>query len=121
MSPGILEIAKAKDDEEEGYLEIEIYKDKDFWIGLGVPTISLLFSLICFIIATTIEDDFFIISLGSLCCLWPLSGLGMVLYGKHIENEFYERGGWVSTIFSFIIVISLVFVFYLIFRDFGGW
>ena len=27
MSPGILEIAKAKGDDEEDYLEIEIYKD----------------------------------------------------------------------------------------------
>ena len=121
MSLGILEIAKAKDDEEEDYLEIEIYKDKDFWIGLGVPTISLLFSLISFIITITIEDDFLIISLGSLFCLWPLSSLGMLLYGKHIENEFYERGAWFSTIFSFIIVISLVLVFYLTFRDFGSW
>ena len=121
MSLGILEIAKAKDDEEEDYLEIEIYKDKDFWIGFGVPTISLLFSLISFIIFQTIDDGFFIISLGSLCCLWPLSSLGMVLYGKYIENEFYERGGWVSTIFSFIIVILLVLLFYLTFRDFGGW
>ena len=121
MSLGILEIAKAKDDEEEDYLEIEIYKDKDFWIGLGVPTISLLFSLISFIIFQTIDDDFFIISLGSLCCLWPLSSLGMVLYGKYIENEFYEKGAWFSTIFSFIIVISLVLFFYLILRDFGSW
>ncbi len=120
MSSGILEIAKAKDDEED-YLEIEIYKNKDFWIGLGVPTISLLFSLISFIITITIEDDFSIIFLLSLCCLWPLSGLGMVLYGKYIENEFYERGGWVSTIFSFIIVILLVLLFYLILRDFGSW
>tara|TARA_B100001113_G_scaffold352205_1_gene353025 strand:- start:377 stop:733 length:357 start_codon:yes stop_codon:yes gene_type:complete len=118
MSPRLLEIVK---EDEEDYLEIEIYKDKDFWIGLGVPTISLLFSLISFIITITIEDDFFIISLGSLCCLWPLSGLGMVLYGKYIENEFYERGGWVSTIFSFIIVILLVLLFYLILRDFGSW
>ena len=105
MSLGILEIAKAKDDEEDlDYLEIEIYKNKDFWIGVGVPNIC-----------------FFIISLGFLCCLWPLSSLGMVLYGKYIENEFYERGGWVSTIFSFIIVILLVLLFYLTFRDFGGW
>ena len=120
MSSGILEIAKAKDDEED-YLEIEIYKNKDFWIGLGVPTISLLFSLISFIIFQTIDDGFFIISLGSLFCLWPLSSLGMVLYGKHIENEFYERGGLVSTIFSFIVVILLVFWIYLIIRDFGSW
>ena len=34
MSPGILEIAKERDDEEEDYLEIEIYKDWDFWRGL---------------------------------------------------------------------------------------
>jgi hypothetical protein len=121
MSSWLLEIAKAKDEEEEDYLEIEIYKNKDFWIGLGVPTISLLFSLISFIIFETIEDGFFIISLCSLCCLWPLSSLGMVLYGKHIENEFYERGGWVSIIFSFIIVILLVLLFYLTFRDFGSW
>ena len=40
MAPGIVEIAKAKDDDEESYLEIEIYKDLEFWKGVGVPIIS---------------------------------------------------------------------------------
>ena len=39
MSPKIFEIAKAKDDD-LNYLDIEIYKDLEFWMGVGVPIIS---------------------------------------------------------------------------------
>ena len=112
MSPGILEIVK---EDEEDYLEIEIYKDRDFWIGLGVPTINLFFFLSSFLMLLNgfIDDEWGVIGLGSLCCLWPLSGVVMISYAKYIENERYETGAWFSigllllTIFLFVIVIGV--------------
>jgi len=58
MSPGILEIVKGKDDEEDlDYLEIEIYKDWNFWKGLGIPMFCVLMGFFGWLLSTvTILD-----------------------------------------------------------------
>lgn len=120
MSPGILEIAKGKDDEEDlDYLEIEIYKDWDFWKGLGIPMFCTLMGFFWLAIVSSnntgyLEDvgDFFGVGIFLLCsifCLWPLLGVGLVFDGKRNERKNMEMGAWISLILNFIFVILLMY------------
>jgi len=123
MSLGILEIAKGKDDEEDlDYLEIEIYKDWDFWKGLGIPMFCTLMGFFWLAIVNSnntgyLEDvgDFFGVGIFLLCsifCLWPLLGVGLVFDGKRNEKKNMEMGAWISLILNFIVVILLMLWFY---------
>ncbi len=129
MSPGILEIAKGKDDEEDlDYLEIEIYKDWNFWKGLGIPMFCVLMGFFWLAIVNSnntgyLEDvgDFFGVGIFLLCsifCLWPLLGVSLVFDGKRNEKKNMEMGAWISLILNFIVVILLMLWFYSAFTIF---
>ncbi len=129
MSPGILEIAKGKDDDEElDYLEIEIYKDWNFWKGLGIPMFCVLMGFFWLAIVNSnntgyLEDvgDFFGVGIFLLCsifCLWPLLGVSLVFDGKRNEKKNMEMGAWISLILNFIVVILLMLWFYSAFTIF---
>ncbi len=129
MSPGILEIAKGKDDEEDlDYLEIEIYKDWDFWKGLGIPMFCVLMGFFWLAIVNSNntgywEDvgDFVGVGIFLLCsifCLWPLLGVSLVFDGKRNEKKNMEMGAWISLILNFIVVILLMLWYYSTFTIF---
>tara|TARA_B100001996_G_scaffold35970_1_gene26750 strand:+ start:1121 stop:1510 length:390 start_codon:yes stop_codon:yes gene_type:complete len=129
MSPGILEIAKGKDDDEDlDYLEIEIYKDWNFWKGLGIPMFCVLMGFFWLAIVNSnntgyLEDvgDFFGVGIFLLCsifCLWPLLGVSLVFDGKRNEKKNMEMGAWISLILNFIVVILLMLWFYSAFTIF---
>ena len=129
MSPGILEIAKGKDDEEDlDYLEIEIYKDWNFWKGLGIPMFCVLMGFFWLAIVNSnntgyLEDvgDFVGVGIFLLCsifCLWPLLGVSLVFDGKRNEKKNMEMGAWISLILNFIVVILLMLWFYSAFTIF---
>ena len=129
MSPGILEIAKGKDDDEDlDYLEIEIYKDWNFWKGLGIPMFCVLMGFFWLAIVNSnntgyLEDvgDFVGVGIFLLCsifCLWPLLGVSLVFDGKRNEKKNMEMGAWISLILNFIVVILLMLWFYSAFTIF---
>ena len=103
----ILEIVK---EEEEDYLEVEIYKDRVFWVGLGIPTINLFIFLSTFIMLFNgfVNSDWVpvVFGLGSLCFLWPLSGIVMISYAKHIGNENMKKGA----LFSIRLLLLTIFL-----------
>ena len=111
MRGGILEIAKEKE-YEENFLEIEIYKDLEFWKGVGIPGVCALiglFSLFSFDVGIIAEECFF--GFFSYCCLCPLLGIGLIFTSKRNGNENMEKGAWISIFFYFIILIFLIFVY----------
>ena len=111
MSPGILEIAKERDDDDLNYLEIEVNENLEFWKGLGIPMIFALiglFSLLLFEVG--IWENCFL-GLLSYCCLCPLLGISLIFSSKRNGNENMEYGAWVSIFFYFIILIFLMFVY----------
>lgn len=112
-----------KDDEEDlDYLEIEIYKDWDFWKGLGIPMFCVLMGFFWLAIVNSNNtgyledvDDFFNVGLFIMCsifCLWPLLGVSLVFNGKRNEKKNMEMGAWISLILNFIVVIWLLQWFY---------
>ena len=105
MSPGILEIAKAKDDDED-YLEIEIYEDLEFWKGVGTPAIIPIIIGIFFLLVDTMEGIAW--CLFSITCLWPLIGIGLALYAQRNDKRNYSIGAYTSAILGIIIGIVLV-------------
>ena len=105
MSPGILEIAKDKDDKED-YLEIEIYKDKEFWKGVGTPAIIPIILGVFFLLVDTMEGIawcFF-----SITCLWPLIGIGFALYAQTNDERNYSIGAYTSAVLGVIIGVVLI-------------
>lgn len=106
MSLGILEIAKAKDDEEEDYLEIEIYKDLEFWKGVGVPIISSIpFAFLVLLMTGSENGDW----VGSCFCfffLWILIGLSLGINAQIIKRKRYSLGSYISTILGIIIGVG---------------
>ena len=110
MSPGILEIAKAKDEEEDlDYLEIEIYKDLEFWKGVGIPIISSIpFTFLYWLLFDT---GFKLNSCFCFFSLWILIGFGLGLNAQINEKKRYSFGSYISTILGIIIgIITIVWV-----------
>ena len=105
MSPGILEIAKDKEDKED-YLEIEIYKDEEFWRGVGTPAIIPIIIGIFFLFVDTMEG--IVWCLFSITCLWPLIGVGLALYAQRNDKRNYSIGAYISAILGIIMGIVLV-------------
>ena len=105
MAPGILEIAKEKEDEED-YLEIEIYKDKEFWRGVGTPAIIPIILGVFFLLVDTMKGIAW--CLFSITCLWPLIGVGLALYAQTNDKRKYSIGAYTSAILGIIIGIVLV-------------
>ena len=108
MAPGILEIAKAKDEEEDlDYLEIEIYKDLEFWKGLGIPIISSIpFAFLVLLMTGSEGGDW----VGSCFCfffLWVLIGLSLAINAQIIKRRRYSLGSYISTILGIIIGVVL--------------
>ncbi|RAH14074.1 MAG: hypothetical protein CMB56_006500 [Methanobacteriota archaeon] len=112
MSPGILEIAKAKGDDEEDYLEIEIYKDLEFWKGVGVPIISSIpFAFLVLLMTGSENGDW----VGSFFCfffLWVLIGLSLAINAQIIKRKRYSLGSYISTILG--IIMGVVLSYYLV-------
>ena len=107
MAPGILEIAKAKDGEEDlDYLEIEIYKDLEFWKGVGVPIISSVpFAFLVLLMTGSKNGDW----VGSCFCfffLWILIGLSLAINAQIIKRKRYSLGSYISTILGIIIGVG---------------
>ena len=107
MAPGILEIAKAKDGEEDlDYLEIEIYKDLEFWKGVGVPIISSIpFAFLVLLMTGSENGDW----AGSCFCfffLWILIGLSLGINAQIIKRKRYSLGSYISTILGIIIGVG---------------
>ena len=111
MSPGILGIATEKDDEEEDYLEIEIYKDIEFWKGLGVPIISSIPFTFLVLLITGYKNGNFVVSCFCFFFLWVLIGLSLAINAKIIKRERYSLGSFISMVFG--IIIGIVFGYYL--------
>ena len=113
MSLGLLEIAKEKDDEED-YLEIEIYEDLEFWKGLVIP---IVFSLpFAFLFGLLIEPALGIIA--TCFCfffLWILIGFGLGKNAQLGERKRYSLGSYISAILGIIIgiitIVSLINAF----------
>jgi len=108
MSPGILEIAKEKDDEEE-YLEIEIYEDLEFWKGLVIPIVfSIPFAFLFWLLFDTG------VKLNSCFCffsLWILIGFGLGMTAQMSERKRYSYGSYISAILGIIIgIFTIVWV-----------
>ena len=98
MSPEIFEIAKAKDDD-LNYLDIEIYKDLEFWMGVGVPII--IFSNVI------INNWNFVVSCFCFFFLWVLIGLSLTINTQMIERRRYSLGSFISMVLG--IIIGIIF------------
>ena len=113
MSPGILEIAKAKDEEEDlDYLEIEIYKDLEFWKGVGIPIISSIPFAFLVLLMTGSENGGGVVSCFCFFFLWVLIGLSLAINAQIIKRKRYSLGSYISTIFG--IIIGVVVGYYLV-------
>ncbi|MBK00394.1 MAG: hypothetical protein CMB48_05520 [Euryarchaeota archaeon] len=113
MAPGILEIVNKRDDEEDlDYLEIEIYKDLEFWKGVGVPIISSIpFAFLVLLMTGSKNGDW----VGSCFCfffLWILIGLSLAINAQIIKRKRYSLGSYISTILG--IIIGVVVGYYLV-------
>ena len=111
MSPGILEIAKAKGDDEEDYLEIEIYKDLEFWKGVGVPIISSIPFAFLVLLMTGSENGDWVGSCFCFIFLWVLIGLSLAINAQIIKRKRYSLGSYISTILG--IIMGVVLSYYL--------
>ncbi len=112
MSPGILEIAKAKGDDEEDYLEIEIYKDLEFWKGVGVPIISSIPFAFLVLLMTGSENGNWVGSFFCFFFLWVLIGLSLAINAQIIKRKRYSLGSYISTILG--IIMGVVLSYYLV-------
>lgn len=124
MSPGILEIAKERDDDDLNYLEIEIYKDWDFWKGLGIPIIiSVPLAYIFFFIGVTLDQGGGACLPGvcSIFCLWPILGGGMLFDAKRVENDRYKIGAWSSITIYLITILVIIGWLVMTFNNLGYW
>ena len=110
MAPGILEIAKAKDEEEDlDYLEIEIYKDLEFWKGLVIP-IVVSFPL-AFLFWLLFDTGVKIYSCFCFFFLWILIGFGLGINAQIREGKSYSFGSYISSILGIIIgIITILWV-----------
>ncbi len=106
MSPGLLEIVK---EDEEDYLEIEIYKDIEFWKGLGVPIISSIpFAFLVFLLLIS-ENGGWLISCLCFFFLWILIGLSLAINAQIIKRKRYSIGSYISVILGIIIGIITIY------------
>ncbi|CAI8237086.1 MAG: Uncharacterised protein [Methanobacteriota archaeon] len=121
MSPGILEIAKEKDEEDLDYLEIEIYKDLEFWKGVGVPIISSIPFAFLVLLWTGYENGNFVVSCFCFFFLWVLIGLSLAINAQIIKRKRYSLGSYVSTILGIIIGVASGYYFVSYIFSISGW
>ena len=106
MSPEIFEIAKAKDDD-LNYLDIEIYKDLEFWMGVGVPIISSIPFAFLVMLITGYNNWNFVVSCFCFFFLWVLIGLSLTINTQMIERRRYSLGSFISMVLG--IIIGIIF------------
>ena len=120
MSRGIIEIVKEKEYRED-YLEIEIYKDLEFWKGVGIPIISSIpFAFLVFLLARSESGGWF---LSCLCffSLWVLIGLSLAINAQIIKRRRYSIGSYISVILGIIIGVVLGYYFVSYIFSISGW
>ena len=111
MNRGILEIAKERDDDDLNYLEIEIYKDMEFWRGVVVPIISSIPFAFLVLLMTGYKNGNFVVSCFCFFFLWVLIGLSLTINTQIIKRKRYSLGSFISMVLG--IIIGIVFGYYL--------
>ena len=112
MNSGILEIAKERGDEGEDYLEIEIYKDLEFWKGVGIPIISSIPFAFLVLLMTGSKNGDWVVSCFCFFFLWVLIGLSLAINAQIIKRTRYSLGSYLSTILG--IIMGVVLGYYLV-------
>ena len=121
MNRGILEIAKERDDDDLNYLEIEIYKDLEFWKGAGVPIISSIPFAFLVLLLTGYENGNFVVSCFCFFFLWVLIGLSLAINTQIIKRRRYSLGSYISTILGIIIGVALGYYYVSYIFSISGW
>ena len=91
--------------------DVEIYKRKEFWMGLGIPFLFTAVLMLVFAFGALLsvggEETWGLLSLGSIC-LWPVVGFGVVIYASTIGNKPLAIGGSASAVVGLLVTITFI-------------